>query len=71
MPHIHSNAHRLWACRGMPFDDVWRIHSNDTRSPQLGGRVFFFTRRWRLRGFGEGPVPSLLSEIHHYQKWYK
>ena len=25
----------------MPFDDVWRIHSNDTRSPQLGGRVFF------------------------------
>ena len=26
----------------MPFDDVWRIHSNDTRSPQLGGRECFF-----------------------------
>ena len=26
----------------MPFDDVCQIHSNDARSPQLGGRECFF-----------------------------
>ena len=63
-PHTVTNAHRPWACRGMPFDDVCQIPSSDARAP-LGGRVFFFTRRWRLRGFGEGPVPSLYRNLPH------
>ena len=39
--------------------------------PSLGGRVFFFTRRWRLRGFGEGPVAEPVPKFTTYQKWPK
>ena len=52
---------------GMPRHALRRRMPNSaTGRPQLlGGRVFFFTRRWRLRGFGEGPVPSLYRNLPH------
>ena len=37
--HTLTNAHRLWACRGMPFDDVCQIAPQGAQFC-LGGRVF-------------------------------
>ena len=45
-PHTLTNAHRPWACRGMPFDDVCQI------APQ-GANVF---ARW------SGRSPHLICE---------
>ena len=52
---------------GMPRHALRRRMPNSAtgRPDLLGGRVFFFTRRWRLRGFGEGPVPSLYRNLPH------
>ena len=52
---------------GMPRHALRRRMPNSAtgRPHLLGGRVFFFTRRWRLRGFGEGPVPSLYRNLPH------
>ena len=40
-PHTVTNAHRPWACRGMPFDDVCQIPSSDARAPRLGAGIFY------------------------------
>ena len=48
----------------MPFDDVCQI-PNATQSFPSRWSGIFFTRIWRLRGFGEGPVPSLYRNLPH------
>ena len=59
-PIAYINAHRLWACRGMPFDDVCQIPL--TRRPQ-SWVVKGDAHQKILRGRGGSREPSTFYQF--------
>ena len=50
--HTRINAHRPWACRGMPFDDVCQIAPQGANLSARWPEIFFSSKSLPL---GEGP----------------
>ena len=51
-PHTCINAHRPWACRGMPFDDVCPLSQQGAPTFSRWPEIFFSSKSLPL---GEGP----------------
>ena len=63
-PHTRINAHRPWACRGMPFDDVCPLSQQGAPTFSRWSGIFFYSYMTFARLWGgprAEPVPKIAT----------